>query len=589
MRTICFLSLLLFANARAQQGIVITEAAFAVDSLSQWRPGHLPDGRFSRLGPGEEIQVGYNDDAAVWCAITLANQNTRDAEQAWLCFDNNHLDSITVFNGRDIRMLGDRTTAVSPFITTQAFSVSLQPGEKETLLVRVKKGISFFEFAFALREGTELRKSTSVKVAVISFLLGIIFLLLVFNGILFFTTRRKMYGYYIGYSALSAIYIAITSYYAKYVLFGGFRYFSELRVYTASLWLMALVAFLAHYIDLRNVQPKKYRAIRILNYVNLLAIVVTIVLLVYGNHDYMKLGFLAGYLVFLAVILLTTWAALAGIRKRPAENVYVLLAFVPHFIWGLGIILKSFGVIEKELHEDVLIYICLYEVLLFGYVLAKDYIAAFQKNNQLMRDIIAEKENTLHVTTTAQIRERRNVANLIHDNLGSRIAYILQLIELGQLPDAHRNISELAIEIRDVSHKILPKSLDDGALAASLKSQVEAWNKILPDARIEIYTFDFPEKIDAEWVFDLYLISIEIITNALRHGKAKLILLEFYGYDDQYVFQFTDDGSGFDTATQSKGFGLETIEGRVLSHHGTFDLNSARGEGTVIQIVIPVR
>lgn len=588
MRTICFLSLLWCWWAGAQSGEVrIREASVAVDPHSQWREDRLSEHAFRTLARPYRVSIGYNEDTAVWCRIVLENTDTDHARAAWLCLDNNHLDSITLIDKTGRRLLGDRTRQVSPFLETQAFQLHLAPGEKREVVLRVKKIISFFEFSFGLRDPGELTHHTSVKLVVISFLMGIIFLLLMFNAILLVITRDRTYAFYIAYSVLSAAYILISSYYAKFVFFGSFVYFSELRVYTASIWLMSLLAFLYHYLGIRQTQPGKYAIIRWLNLANVGIIVSTLVLLGYGHYTYLKAGFLIGYGLFFIAIVITIWAAVSNLRRRPSDSVYVLLAFLPHFIWGLAIILKAFGLTERDLHEDVLIYICLYEVLLFGYVLARNYIAAFHRNNQLMRDIIFEKEKSLQATSLAQIRERRSIANLIHDNVGSKMAYILQLLERNNVADARQNMGELAVEIRDISHKILPKSLDDGALEAAIRSQADTWNRVLTDSRIEVYAFDFPDKLQESWIPDVYLIAVEIINNALKHGKARQVDIELYGYPDQYVLQFTDDGKGFEISTSRKGFGLENAAARIRSYGGVLEINSRPGDGTVVQIVLP--
>jgi hypothetical protein len=59
------------------------------------------------------------------------------------------------------------------------------------------------------------------------------------------------------------------------------------------------------------------------------------------------------------------------------------MAFLPHFVWGTFFVLKSFSIIQGDFHEDWVVYIGLYDVLFFGYVLTKNYIETFQKNNAL--------------------------------------------------------------------------------------------------------------------------------------------------------------------------------------------------------------
>ena len=78
-----------------------------------------------------------------------------------------------------------------------------------------------------------------------------------------------------------------------------------------------------------------------------------------------------------------------------------------------------------------------------------------------------------------------------------------------------------------------------------------------------------------------------MINNAVKHGQANLILIEFYGYTSHYLIQITDDGCGFDATQHSFGFGLENSFKRIQNYHGTFELTSTPNQGTVVQIKLP--
>ncbi len=590
MRIICFLNLLLFtlfsyAQNDSNSNFKIT-GSFAVDENSSWKTTEIASKKFYPFPESQNLNIGFNKNTAVWCFFKIKNPNDFEKTQ-WLCFNNNHLDSIVFFDKNKKIIIGDRTSGVSPFIESQAFEIRLKPNEEKEFYVMVKKGISFFEFSYCLEDENLLRERSSIKIALVSFFFGIIFLLICFNGILFYFTRKKMYMYYIFYSVLSIIYISISSYYAKFMLFHEFIYFSELRIYTASFWLIALSIFLCHYLEMKKLKPVLYKTIYYLNITNVSIVVITIINLFINALDNVRIFFTLGYINFIVIIVFIMWSAITTFKTDRSSSIYVLFAFLPQSVWALAIMLKSFGMIPKNLPEDALVYISLYEVLLFGYVLTKNYIETFQKNNELMREIILEKENSLKSITQTQIRERRNIANIIHDNFGSKIAYILQLLQLKNIMLANENIKELATEIREISHQILPKSLDDGALIPSLKSQINTWNSGLTQSKIELFTFDFPEKINEAWIYDIYLITTEIINNSIKHGRAASVNIELYGYNEEYIFQFTDDGIGFDTKKIAKGFGLENIEKRILYYKGTFEINSSENEGTVIQINIP--
>lgn len=82
----------------------------------------------------------------------------------------------------------------------------------------------------------------------------------------------------------------------------------------------------------------------------------------------------------------------------------------------------------------------------------------------------------------------------------------------------------------------------------------------------------------------MYLISLEIISNATNHASPSEINLEFYGYPDSFVFQFTEDGKGFDTTTTAKGFGLSTIESRIYGMGGEIEIMSSLDEEQLFRL-----
>lgn len=591
MKIIYFLSFIFFLNhSFAQNSNHLTvQARYAVDTNSTWKVNKLNAKNFFPFDKSNSLNIGYNINSSVWCNFKIKNHSTTKTIKTWLCFNNNHLDSIAFYDNLKQKILGDRTQNSSPFIETQAFEIILKPSEEKSLLVRIKKEISFLEFSFGLYNEHYLTQQSNSRIASISFFLGFIFLLILFNTVLLFISKSKLYFYYIIYSILSAFYILISSNYAKNFLFPDFLYFSECRIYVASFWFISLSVFLSFYLDLKKYQPRKYRIIYTFNFINFILVIISISLLAIGELRFLKLCMTVGYINFLIVICLIFWSGISHLKIDKKSAIYVLIAFLPQLIWGLGIILKSFQLIPKNLHEDWLVIISMYEIFLFGFVLTKNYFDMFLKNNELIQEIIIEKEKSIQAITQVQIRERRNIANIIHDNLGSKIAYISHLLKLKNNALANETLKQLANDVRDISHKILPKSLDEGALISSLQSQLTSLNLGLKHTKIELFCFDFPAKIDEVWIYDLYLITLEIINNALKHGNSNHINIELYKYPDYFHFQFTDDGIGFNTLNTKVGFGLDNIEKRVLYYKGTFEINSNINQGTIIQISIPIK
>lgn len=588
MKIIYFLSFLFLFNLTSGQNTtgLLIDAKFAIDTNSTWKNNPL-EHKFYPFNKLQNINIGYNKNATVWCWFKIKNIDSIKTKKTWLCFDNNHIDSLVFFDGIKQGILGDRTRFSSPFINCQSFEINLNPNQTKIFLVKVKKEISFFEFGYKFEDDNNLIRQSRLRIAIISLFLGFILVLVLFNFILFYVSKKKLYAYYILYSILTAIYIMISSNYAKHILFTEFLYFSELRIYTASLWFISLSVFLSHFLELKTAQPFKYKAINILNITNLFVIILTIFLLVLKQINSLKLFQIIGNINFLIIIVLIVWASISHLKIDRKLAIYALIAFFPQFVWGAGFILKAFQIIPKKIHEDWLVIISLYEVFLFGFVLTKNYIDTFQKNKELIVEITTEKEKSIATITQVQIRERRNIATIIHDDFGSKIAFIQQLLELEKIDIAQKSVQELASDIRKVSHQILPKSLDDGALITSIQNQITTLNSGLSQSKIEFFEYDFPKKINEIWIYDMYLITLEIINNALKHGKANNICIELFGYPQNYLLQYTDDGVGFDSYLTPKGFGLENIQKRVLHYKGTFEINSILNQGTIVQISIP--
>jgi signal transduction histidine kinase len=86
-------------------------------------------------------------------------------------------------------------------------------------------------------------------------------------------------------------------------------------------------------------------------------------------------------------------------------------------------------------------------------------------------------------------------------------------------------------------------------------------------------------------------IAQEATTNAVRHAEAKRIDIRLDYRPDSVSLTISDDGVGFqpDDGLSNKGhFGLSGIRGRAKKLDGKLTIRSAPGEGTSIEIVIPM-
>src|SRR6267154_490628 len=89
------------------------------------------------------------------------------------------------------------------------------------------------------------------------------------------------------------------------------------------------------------------------------------------------------------------------------------------------------------------------------------------------------------------------------------------------------------------------------------------------------------------WDENLLRIGQEALTNAIRHGHARRIVMELEFSDDAVLLRLTDDGRGFDAKSAFDGLGLAGIRARVSSMGGQLSIHSAAGSGATISVSVP--
>lgn len=77
----------------------------------------------------------------------------------------------------------------------------------------------------------------------------------------------------------------------------------------------------------------------------------------------------------------------------------------------------------------------------------------------------------------------------------------------------------------------------------------------------------------------------ESVTNAVRHGNAKLIVISVVKSAMRFELLITDDGMGFNPTLPTEGMGILSMRERAASLPvGTFSMETAPGRGTTIAI-----
>jgi signal transduction histidine kinase len=151
-------------------------------------------------------------------------------------------------------------------------------------------------------------------------------------------------------------------------------------------------------------------------------------------------------------------------------------------------------------------------------------------------------------------------------------------------------------EMRELIGHLRPAQFEDRRVPDILEDAIAAF-EARGDCRVEAtWEGEFAVNgISSTQRITLYRILQESLTNAHRHGHASLVTVLCRDEEDGTRLVVTDDGAGFDPdAVQRRRpgvplqrFGLYGMRERAHMLEGTFEVTSAPGEGTAIEVFLP--
>ena len=232
-------------------------------------------------------------------------------------------------------------------------------------------------------------------------------------------------------------------------------------------------------------------------------------------------------------------------------------------------------------------------------------LIAMQRNKRLAQEeknnaIIHEQEKGMVAIINAQEEERIRVAKDLHDGLGQQLSALSLHFQLlakkitGQNASFQMEIEKIknmivdtAKDVRFISHQMMPKALTELGLREALEDMTQA---TLSSAGIQVlFTSDeFKERLPKTMEIGLYRIAQELITNIVKHSKAKQVSVFVRNLNSSIVLEVNDDGIGIDSST-FEGIGMLSIQSRVNALKGRFVLSTAPGKGTKAIVKIKLK
>lgn len=203
----------------------------------------------------------------------------------------------------------------------------------------------------------------------------------------------------------------------------------------------------------------------------------------------------------------------------------------------------------------------------------------------------------LRAIIDTQEKERQRLAKDLHDSLTQQLSAIKFYIgslssrykgkeERLILQKSNEGLTEVISDMRNICFNLMPRTLEEFGLVKAVR-EFCAHYPHTQKTQFVIRQHKSLPALPAELAVDLYRVTQEIISNALRHGRARIIRLSFSFKNNAVMVLIADDGCGFDPGKSRSGMGLKNVQSRVRSHNGKLYLQSNTGKGTSCRILIP--
>ncbi|MCI2229311.1 ATP-binding protein [Polaribacter sp. MSW13] len=234
--------------------------------------------------------------------------------------------------------------------------------------------------------------------------------------------------------------------------------------------------------------------------------------------------------------------------------------------------------------------------LLFFFFSRKKLVEKELEKNSL--EINHQKEIIQSIILT-QEKERERIAKDLHDDISSKLNIInlnTNLLKDGGLTleesiNIHNDILEATGKTlesaRKIAYNLLPPILVEFGLKDAIEELADSFNN---SRKINIeYSINYPNKLlIPQNELHLFRITQELINNSVRHGKANNSTITISYKNNQLIFNYTDNGVGFNSESikSKKGLGMKNIESRVSLLNGTYSTESKTGKGFKIVVII---
>ena len=234
-------------------------------------------------------------------------------------------------------------------------------------------------------------------------------------------------------------------------------------------------------------------------------------------------------------------------------------------------------------------------VALFALPVVAALVLAVVRDHLFQVDLIRTSRTRI---VAAREEERLRLRRELHDSLGPTLAALGLRVDAARervvagdpaaaaeiLDEIRGDVRGVLAQIRALARELRPPSLDSLGLVGALRQQVEAMTGASGPS--VAFVADIPSAIPAGVEVAAYRISVEAVSNVVRHAGAARATVRLTVDRDMLRIDVEDEGVGFDRG--SIGVGTRTMYERAAEVGGELTIERGRDGGTHVVALLPL-
>ncbi len=568
----------------------------------------------------------------LWVKIVITNKSNTD-RRLYLYLDNALINYVEYYEYEGQKQLSHQLTGDAFPISERLiqyrnpiYNIKVAYNQTKTIYLLFKLNGRKIHTPLQLYSQDRLIEHISKKESNISFYYGILAALSALSIMFFFLIKEKVYIYFASYLTSQTLLQLSTSGFAAIYLWPNFTFWVDRSLpILMSLTIISGLSFLLAFVERSKfkhwqiVLIKVYQAFAILIiigsffegdiyyasiwllyrmippfYIGLIVLALYFFAKNYLPARFFVVGIIGSFISIFAIM----FYSLMREHNNVFTNEYVLFGEVLKSTMLTLALLDRFRYYKEEKDKIQLQMIeQLEELNKYRENINKDLS---EKVSEKTRELNQKQYEVKRALLLGEEQERKRIATELHDGMGSMLSTLKLNAESIELDEKHLSEKELVaykniidlidkacIELRNISHNMLPTGMEQFGLIQSLQSIIKKINNS-SKTNFNLDTYNLNERFNRELELSLYRITLELINNIIKHSGAKNATIQLIKNDDSITLMVVDDGVGFDSNKIKEGMGLHNIKSRVDVFNGKLTIDTQPERGSTFIIEIPI-